>query len=135
MTLGRTITRPLRRDRKNDFANAQDAELVAASVAQILGTISETGRTRGELPWRTEFGSGLSLLVHRNPDRTFEELANVYVLEALQRWEPRVIVRGATVSSEIVDGDTVATLRVVYDVTETPRGATIASGLVSTVTL
>ena len=45
-----------------------------------------------ELPWRTEFGSLLHLLRHQRSAAVLEELARVYVVDALKRWEPRVVV-------------------------------------------
>jgi uncharacterized protein len=56
--------------------------------------------TQGELPWRTEFGSLLHLLCHQKNDRVLQELARVYVVDALKRWEPRVVVTSVQIARE-----------------------------------
>jgi len=94
----------LRRDRKNDFAAAGGEALVRAAVQQILGTIGASDFTQGELPWRTEFGSLLFLLRHQKNDVALQELAKVYVADALRRWEPRVVVTNLTVK-RLEDGE------------------------------
>ena len=129
--LGTCVLRPFRRDEKNDFANDSGAALVAASVVQVLGTICDSGATRGELPWRTEFGSVIELLRHRNANEILEDLANIYVFEALQRWEPRAIVRDTQMLSEIIEGEAHVTLRVIFDVaaTNTPGSEIVARDL------
>lgn len=91
--LGNGLLIPFRRDRKTDFANGSNEALVRSCVAQVLGTQAsdEEGRIRGELPWRPRFGSMLHKLKHRH-GHVLKELARAYVLEALRRWEPRVLV-------------------------------------------
>ena len=121
--LGRGVIRPLRRDRKNDFANATGAALVAAAVGQILGTRAsdEAGSSKGEIPWRTGFGSLLHLIRHRSNTPLLQELAKFYVIDALKRWEPRVRVTAVDVLDA---GDVRPTdrrklvLRVRFDVTD-----------------
>jgi len=94
--LGFGLLSPLRRDRKSDFAAAGGEALVRAAVQQILGTIGASDFTQGELPWRTELGSLLFLLRHQRNDVALQELAKVYVGDALRRWEPRVVVTSLT---------------------------------------
>lgn len=129
--LGRCVVRPLRRDEKNDFANEEGAALVSAAVVQILGTIADTGQTRGELAWRTDFGSAVELLRHQHLDQEFEPLADQYVFDAIQRWEPRAIIRQTQLIESTVNGSAKVTLRVSYDVaaTSTPGSEIIATGL------
>lgn len=129
--LGTCLLRPFRRDEKNDFANETGIRLVVAAVVQVLGTICDSGVTSGELPWRTEFGSVIELLRHRNANEILAELANIYVFESLQRWEPRVIVRGTQMLSEVIEGEAHVTLRVVFDIaaTNTPGSEIIARDL------
>lgn len=91
--LGRGITRPFRRDQKNDFASASGADLVYACGEQVLGTRATSPLGSGELPWRPEFGSKLHLIRHRNINPTTKELARAWASEALQRWEPRLRVQ------------------------------------------
>lgn len=131
--LGRCITRPLRRDQKNDYANSTGIDLVSAAVVQILGTIASTGVTRGELPWRPEFGSAVELLRFKRVDEALEDLADLYVFEAIQRWEPRAIVRQTQMSDVVVDGVAKVVLRVIFDVaaTSTPGSEIIAQDLVA----
>ncbi len=91
--LGFGLTRPFRRDLKNDFATDGGAALIKSSVSQILGTRAQGAKVQGELAWRQEFGSRLYLLRNRKGGH-LDELARAYCLEALQRWEPRVILTG-----------------------------------------
>jgi hypothetical protein len=81
---------PFRRDRKRDFAVGSGEALLAAKVRQVLLTEGATARTSGELPWRTNFGSSVALLRHQRNDAVLNELARVYVRDALQRWAPSV---------------------------------------------
>ena len=95
--LGSGLLRPFRRDKKNDFANATGATLVASAVGQVLGTRASSDNRVGELPWRTDFGSLIYLMRFRNNDGVFKELARTYVQDALQRWEPRARVQSVSV--------------------------------------
>lgn len=95
--LGCGLVRPFRRDQKRDFANECGEELVRAAVGQVLGTMAASDLVQGELPWRTDFGSLLYLLMYDAVDEIFEELARVYVQDALRAWEPRVIVTNVEV--------------------------------------
>jgi phage baseplate assembly protein W len=79
---------PFQRDRKRDFAIGSGEALLASKVRQALLTEGATARSSGELPWRTNFGSGLALLRHQRNDDALRELARVYVREALKRWVP-----------------------------------------------
>ena len=60
----------------------------SSKVRQALLTEGATPRSSGELPWRTSFGAGLTLLRHQRNDVTLKELARVYVRDALKRWIP-----------------------------------------------
>jgi len=95
---------PLKRDKKRDFASAGGEALVRSAVEQVLGTIGASDFTQGELPWRTEFGSLLFLLRHQKNDVALQELAKVYVADALRRWEPRVVVTSLT-AKRLEDGE------------------------------
>ena len=92
MPLSFGLLRPFRRDQKADFAASGAEQVIRSAVGQILGTVGSSDFTQGELPWRTEFGSLLHLLRHQKNDRVLQELARVYVVDALKRWEPRVVV-------------------------------------------
>jgi phage baseplate assembly protein W len=115
--LGYGLLRPFRRDKKNDFANDGGVALVKSAVGQVLGTMASSDYTTGEMPWRTEFGSLMHLLRHANIDES-QELARYYILQALQTWEPRVLLKRASVTEgKSPEGEpTVLEVRVVYDV-------------------
>ena len=112
--LGFGLLRPLRRDRKADFVADGGDALVRSAVGQILGTRASSESSQGELAWRPEFGSLLFLLRHRKNDAVLQELARVYVVDALTRWEPRVIVQTVRVSTEEQEGADVLAVRVGY---------------------
>ena len=112
---------PFRRDRKRDFASGSGADLMRSKGEQVLMTQGKTPRSAGEIPWRTDFGSGLHLLRHQKNGAVLEELARVYVRDALRRWLPEVemvgmdVVRGGSVlccrvrlKGQHQDGDAVA---------------------------
>lgn len=94
--LGFGILRPFIRDAKNDFANAGGSKLLASRIGQILGTKADSTAGPGELPWRTNFGSRIHLLRHRNNSDALAEFARVMILEALATWEKNVIVTSVT---------------------------------------
>jgi len=114
--LGFGILRPLRRDKKNDFAAAGGEALVRSAVGQILGTLAATDFTQGEIPWRPELGSALHLLRHQKNDAVLQELARVHVADALKRWEPRVQLTAVQVSRERDRGENVLALRIRYNI-------------------
>lgn len=93
--LGFGVTRPFRRDLTGDIVAEDDVALVKACVAQVIGTraSNDAGTMQGELPWRPRFGSLLHTLRFRNIDPLARKFAQLYVSEALARWEPRVVVK------------------------------------------
>jgi hypothetical protein len=133
--LGFGLTRPFQRDLRSDFAAAGGELLVRSAVGQILGTVGSSDFTQGELPWRTDFGSLLHVLRHQRNDTVLQELARVYVVDALKRWEPRVIVTGVQITREQHDGENVLSLRLRYNVisANTPGNNVILSGVEQTV--
>jgi len=58
------------------------------------------------MPWRTEFGSLLHRLQHQKNDSVLQELGRVYVIDALKRWEPRVVVTDVRVTRARHEGET-----------------------------
>ncbi len=117
--LGRGIVRPFRRDQKNDFVNATEEALVKSAVGQVLGTRGSNERIVGELPWNTEFGSLIEILRHMNNDDALQELGRLFVVEALQRWEPRVLITRVDIfRKEAVagGGENVLEIALVYDI-------------------
>lgn len=97
--LGLGILTPFQRDQKNDFAVGSGVALVKASMRQILMTRCRSVSGGGEVPWRTGFGSRLYLLRHRKNNFVTQEMARVYVVGALRRWEPRVQITKVTLRS------------------------------------
>jgi hypothetical protein len=129
--LGFGLLRPLRRDQKADFAAAGGEQLIRSTVGQILGTIGSSDATPGELPWRTEFGSLLHRLRHQKNDSLLQELARVYVVDTLKRWEPRIVVTAVEVDREQHDGENALAIRLRYNVisTNTPGNNVILAGI------
>jgi len=72
-------------------------------------------------------GSSLDLLRHRKNDVALQELARVYVVDALKRWEPRVQVTSAKVIFEREQGVDVLAIRFRYDIVTS--GTVILLGL------
>lgn len=110
----RGLLRPFRRDRKADFAAGSGEALIRRAVGQILGTMAASELTPGELPWRTEFGSGLHLLRHQRSDALLQELARIHVVDALKRWEPRIRVTSVQITRERDRGENVLAIRLRY---------------------
>jgi hypothetical protein len=133
--LGFGLVRPFRRDGRADFLATGGEALIRSAVGQILGTVGASEMTQGETPWRTEFGSLLHRLRHQKNDSVLQELARVYVVDALKRWEPRIIVTSVTVRREQKDGENVLAIRIRYDVvsTNTPGNSVILLGVVQTI--
>ena len=132
--LGFGLLRPFRRDLRSDFAAAGGEQLVRSAVGQILGTVGSSDFTQGEVPWRSAFGSLLHLLRHQRNDHVLQELARVYVVEALRRWEPRVVVTAVQVIRAQLDGKNVLSIRLIYNVGSTnAQGSNILSGIEQTV--
>jgi hypothetical protein len=135
--LGFGLLRPFQRDGRADFVAAGGEALIRSAVGQILGTIGASDITPGEIPWRADFGSLLNRLRNQKNDAVLRELARVYVVEALKRWEPRIIVTDVAVGRLRQDGENVLAIRVRYDVisTNTPGNNVILSGIEQTVRL
>lgn len=125
--LGRGLLRPFQRDGKADFASASGEKLVHSAVGQVLGTVP------GELPWRSELGSRFELLRHQKNDHVLQELARVYVVRALKRWEPRVRVTSVLVTREQDPGEKGLAIRLRYDILASPGSDVIAAGVEHTV--
>ena len=131
--LGFGAIRPFRRDGKSDFAAAGGEAAVRSAVGQILGTMAGSDFTQGELPWRTEFGSLLHLLRHKRNDAVLQELARVYVVDALKRWEPRVVVTSVQMTREVQEGQNVLAIRLRYNLVDRASGAVLLQSLDQTV--
>jgi len=97
--LGFGILVPFQRDQKSDFATGGDVALIKSNIKQVLGTKARSAVGGGELPWRTDFGSWLHLLRHRQNDVVLQEMARAYVIDALKQWEPRAQVTAVSIFS------------------------------------
>lgn len=115
--LGFGITNPFRRG-PADFVAAGGVELVQSMISQVLGTAASSDYTQGELPWRSEFGSLLHFLRHRNNDATTRELARVHTADALARWVPQVRLKDTIPESKRGPNgeETIALIRLKYDI-------------------
>lgn len=102
--LGRGISRPLVRA-SGDLVHTCGESLVRSCLGQVFGTRCRDEQREGELLWRTEFGSLLPVLRHRNVDHVTEALARYYSAGAVARWEPRVRVKSAKVVTRWVSTD------------------------------
>lgn len=133
--LGFGLVRPFQRDLRSDFVAAGGEQLIRSAVGQILGTIGSSDFTQGELAWRSDFGSLLHVLKHQRNDHVLQELARVYVVDALKRWEPRVVVTSVQISREQRDGENVLAIQLRYDIvwTNTPGNNIILPGVAQTV--
>jgi len=120
--LGRGIDTPFRRG-VNDFASSEDVEHVKSIVGNVLGTRSQSDYTKGELPWRTDFGSLVHHLRHKNNNTLIVELARIHVVDALARWVPQVRFRD--IDTTIADGPngepTVLHMLLRYDIVSVNR--------------
>lgn len=126
--LRRGLLLPFRRDRRNDFANGAGVEKIRSNVRQVLGTM------QGEIPWLPSFGSQLFRLRHQNNNPILENLAFLYVIDALQQWEPRARVKGVAVVREGRALNITPTFDAV-DITGAGAVLTLASNLSTTISL
>lgn len=133
--LGFGLLRPFRRDLKADFASDGGERLVRSAVGQILGTMAGSDYTEGELAWRTEFGSLIHLLRHQKNDAVLQELGRVYVVDALKRWEPRIVVTSVKITRERQDGENILAIRLRYNVisTNVPGNNVLLEGVEQTI--
>jgi len=133
--LGFGLLHPFQRDLRSDFAAAGGEQLIRSAVGQILGTVGSSDYTQGEVPWRTNFGSLLHVLRHQRNDHVLQELAQVYVVDALKQWEPRVVVTSVQVTREQHEGDNVLAIRLRYDIisTNTLGNNVILAGVAQTI--
>ena len=132
-SVGFGLIRPFQRDRKADFAAAGGEALVRSAVGRDPRDDRFLGVRAGEIPWRPELGSRLRLLIHQRNDAALQELARVYVVDALKRFEPRVRVKSVRVSRESDRGDNVLAIRLRYDIVASPGNAVLTPDVEQTV--
>jgi hypothetical protein len=121
----RGILTPFRRG-ANDVNVGEGVQLLNSEIRQVLGTLCDSSASSGELPWRTDFGSKLSLSRHRNNGPVLAELVNQWVVDAISRWLTLVrVVRTVVEPSSF--GDTTIVVRVYWEAIAR-GGQTLGSG-------
>lgn len=100
--IGFGLVCPFRVSGNGDLAAAGGQTLLASDIGELLGILGPEGTTPGELPWRGDLGGGLHRLRHRN---MHQDLVRAYAEQltagALRRWEPRVTVGPATITTDM----------------------------------
>ncbi|MBU1483176.1 MAG: hypothetical protein KKH12_16050 [Gammaproteobacteria bacterium] len=86
---------PLQRDGARNYAEVDGERLLASQIRQVIGV------QRGELPWRTTFGSDTDQLRFLNNDEAMAQRARYMVKRALAAWLPKVKI--FEVTAERVD--------------------------------
>ena len=84
--IGSGLAFPLQVDRRGGIALARDETDIEQAIELILGTAP------GERPMRPEFGCGVHEFVFDTVDASTIGKMELAIREALDRWEPRVIV-------------------------------------------
>lgn len=85
--MGKGLGFPLGIDSESGkFRVADDEELIKESILIILGT------AKGERVMRPEFGCGIQELLFAPNNTVTATLMDVYIREALLKWEPRIEV-------------------------------------------
>ena len=85
--IGSGLAFPLQVDRRGGIALARDETDIEQAIELILGTAP------GERPMRPEFGCGVHDFVFDSIDATTVGKMEQAIRDALDRWEPRVIVQ------------------------------------------
>jgi phage baseplate assembly protein W len=84
--IGSGLAFPLQVDRRGGIALARDENDIEQAIELILATAP------GERPMRPEFGCGVHDYVFDSIDASTVGLMEEAIREALDRWEPRVVV-------------------------------------------
>jgi phage baseplate assembly protein W len=88
------LARPIRADATGSLARVSDLDAIRAAVEELMGTVP------GERPMRPEWGSLARTRLFEPNDPLLEQLLIDDTAEAIKRWEPRVIFRGAAVARD-----------------------------------
>ena len=114
--LGSGIAFPLQVDRRGGIALARDETDIEQAIELILATAP------GERPMRPEFGCGVHDFVFDTIDASTIGKMELAIREALDRWEPRVIVETVEFDlDEIADGRLIIQIGYRIRVTNTIR--------------
>jgi uncharacterized protein len=84
--IGSGLAFPLQVDRRGGIALAHDEQDIDQAIQLILGTAP------GERPMRPEFGCGVHDFVFDSIDANTVGKMELAIREALDRWEPRVVI-------------------------------------------
>lgn len=96
---------PLQRDGRGDFLTSKNLnELIVAAIKQVLGVRGAGPVTQGELPWRTQFGSQTYRLRHSNNDEALVDIVKYFVLDALAKFETRILLLDTQITQETAPG-------------------------------
>ena len=97
--LGSAIAFPLQVDRRGGIALARDETDIEQAIELILATAP------GERPMRPEFGCGVHDFVFDSIDASTVGRMELAIRDALDRWEPRVVVETVEFNlDEVADG-------------------------------
>ena len=97
--IGSGLAFPLQVDRRGGIALARDEQDIDQAIQLILGTAP------GERPMRPEFGCGVHDFVFDSIDATTVGKMELAIRDALDRWEPRVVVETVEFNlDEVADG-------------------------------
>ena len=97
--IGSGLAFPLQVDRRGGIALARDETDIEQAIELILATAP------GERPMRPEFGCGVHDFVFDSIDATTVGRMELAIRDALDRWEPRVVVETVEFNlDEVADG-------------------------------
>ena len=105
--LGYCLVAPFTWGGRGDFVAAGGLQLIRTVIRAIIGTrcSAPSGSNPGEIPWRPQAGSLVDLLRHQNvDDPATQALARLYVAQAVQTWDPRIVVQRVGCSRVEVPG-------------------------------
>lgn len=94
--LGYCLVAPFTWGSRGDFVAAGGLQLIRAVIRAIIGTrcSAPSGSNPGEISWRPQAGSLVDLLRHLNvDDPATQALARLYVAQAVQTWDPRIVIQ------------------------------------------
>ena len=92
--LGKGFAFPLSVNSRGGITSSQQAQKVRESILTILGT------QYGERVMRPNFGCNLESLVFAPNNRATANLAQYYVEEGLNTWEPRILLEEVGVTND-----------------------------------
>ena len=114
--IGSGLAFPLQVDRRGGIALARDETDVEQAIELILATAP------GERPMRPEFGCGVHDFVFDSIDANTVGKMELAIRDALDRWEPRVVVETVEFNlDEVADGRLIIDIGYRVRVTNTMR--------------